>query len=148
MIPNCKKSNINIADFLDIFYPVGCYFETSNANFNPNTEWGGTWVQDTKGLTMIGAYESTDANPNSNNKVYLKQGKITGEANHVLTIAEMPSHNHSTDEPYYALKSGGGTQEFSGGGSRSLEIKITNTGGGSSHNNTQPSIGAYRWHRT
>lgn len=24
---------------LDLFYPIGTYYETSNANFNPNTAW-------------------------------------------------------------------------------------------------------------
>lgn len=28
-------------------YPVGSYYETSDSNFNPNTEWGGTWVKET-----------------------------------------------------------------------------------------------------
>lgn len=26
-------------------YPVGSYYETSDANFNPNNSWGGTWVK-------------------------------------------------------------------------------------------------------
>lgn len=25
---------------LDIFYPVGSYYESSNKDFNPNTDWG------------------------------------------------------------------------------------------------------------
>ena len=36
MVPNCKKFSIN--NLLDIFYPVGTYYETSNSNFNPNEE--------------------------------------------------------------------------------------------------------------
>lgn len=28
---------------VDMFYPVGSYYETSDASFNPNTAWGGTW---------------------------------------------------------------------------------------------------------
>lgn len=27
---------------LDMFYPVGSYYETSDGSFNPNTSWGGT----------------------------------------------------------------------------------------------------------
>lgn len=26
-------------------YPVGCYFETSNSNFDPNRIWGGEWEE-------------------------------------------------------------------------------------------------------
>lgn len=29
---------------MELFYPVGSYFETSNSTFDPNVEWGGTWV--------------------------------------------------------------------------------------------------------
>lgn len=32
---------------LDAFYPVGSYYETSDSNFDPNTEWGGTWSSET-----------------------------------------------------------------------------------------------------
>lgn len=30
---------------LDYYYPVGSYYETSDANFDPNTAWGGTWTK-------------------------------------------------------------------------------------------------------
>lgn len=29
---------------MELFYPVGSYFETSDSTFDPNVEWGGTWV--------------------------------------------------------------------------------------------------------
>lgn len=29
-----------ITGLLNLFYPVGSYYETSDANFNPNIEWG------------------------------------------------------------------------------------------------------------
>ena len=29
---------------LDKFYPVGSYYETSDASFSPSVAWGGTWV--------------------------------------------------------------------------------------------------------
>lgn len=29
---------------IDLFYPVGAYFETSDSTFDPNIKWGGTWV--------------------------------------------------------------------------------------------------------
>lgn len=46
MIPNCKDineiDNTLIMNLLDVFYPIGCYFETSNSSFDPNESWGGT----------------------------------------------------------------------------------------------------------
>lgn len=39
-----------IADRLAEPYPVGSYYETSDADFDPNTAWGGTWVKVSGGL--------------------------------------------------------------------------------------------------
>lgn len=36
-----------------IVYPVGSYYETSDANFDPNTAWGGTWVKDSEGKVLV-----------------------------------------------------------------------------------------------
>ncbi len=41
-------------DTLDKFYPVGSYYETSDTTFNPNTAWGGTWVE-VEALTKNGS---------------------------------------------------------------------------------------------
>lgn len=39
--------------FIDIFYPVGSYYETSDTTFDPNTAWGGTWVKDSAGKVTV-----------------------------------------------------------------------------------------------
>lgn len=31
-------------NLIDMFYPVGSYYETSDTTFNPNITWGGTWA--------------------------------------------------------------------------------------------------------
>ena len=102
MIPNCKKEIKNKNELLDLFYPVGIYIETSDGNFNPNTSWGGVWVEDTKGLTTVSAYRNDETDPNDNAKIYLKQGEILGETKHALTVGEMPSHNHSLNTTFNA----------------------------------------------
>lgn len=33
---------------IDLFYPIGSYYETSDSSFDPNTTWGGTWSKLTK----------------------------------------------------------------------------------------------------
>lgn len=38
---------------LDLFYPVGSYYETSDTSFNPNTAWGGTWSLDSTGKITV-----------------------------------------------------------------------------------------------
>lgn len=59
---------IHIADFLDrlresdsikalcdIFHPVGSCFETTDASFDPNISWGGTWRLEQEGVVHISA---------------------------------------------------------------------------------------------
>lgn len=43
---------------LNLFYPVGCYFSSSDPNFDPNEEWGGTWEKLDEGRTLIQAGDS------------------------------------------------------------------------------------------
>lgn len=47
--------NTRISGLIDIFYPVGSYYETSDASFDPNNAWGGTWSLETAGKVHIGA---------------------------------------------------------------------------------------------
>lgn len=165
------KNEINeirtqIAELLDVFYPKGSFYETTNSNFDPNTEWGGTWKQDTKGYVTVGAYDPDDPrDPDDNGKLILNLGSTTGEVKHTLTIGEMPSHKHSLTswrnpgqaDPQpttgfgftrdsYAFSNvatdGDGTS-FTANDS----VAIGATGSGNAHNNVQPSIGVYRWHR-
>lgn len=37
------KAKASISDVLDLLYPVGSYFVTSDENFDPESLWGGTW---------------------------------------------------------------------------------------------------------
>lgn len=32
---------------INLLYPVGSYYETSDTSFNPNTDWVGTWTYTT-----------------------------------------------------------------------------------------------------
>ena len=40
---------------LGFFYPIGSYYETSDTTFDPNVEWGGTWVLETEGQVHVSA---------------------------------------------------------------------------------------------
>ena len=136
--------NGNIS-LIDLFYPVGSYYETSNTSFNPNTTWGGTWVEDTNGKVTV-AYDSTQTE-------FDTIGETGGSKTHTLTTQEMPSHRHGF---YYAAQNGsdwgislnwnavapGGR---SGGGTGQ---GIDYEGGGKAHNNLQPYVVVKRWHRT
>lgn len=132
---------------LDLMHPVGSYYETSNASFNPNTAWGGTWLREDDGTALV-SYKSTG-------KFNKDIGTIVGEETHQLTIDEMPAHTHETDSRinWYNEDSGTGALQYAWATNSSLNIDKTivyarNTGGGQAHNNVQPSKVVYRWHRT
>jgi len=74
----------SVKQLIDIIYPVGTYYETTNANFNPNTAWAGTtWQRITDGRVLIAGGGDYSV------------GNNYGEKTHKITIAEMPSHSHS-----------------------------------------------------
>lgn len=69
-------------NLIDMFYPVGTIYMSADANFNPNTSWGGTWIKiEEKFLLGSGT-----------NKVL---GSTGGEETHTLTTEEMPQHTHN-----------------------------------------------------
>lgn len=140
-----------VNNILDNVYPVGTYYETSNKNFNPNNSFYGTWVEDTEGLVTIGRYKGDDP---SFPYVKIAVGTIQGEKEHLLTVDEIPSHEH---EQYATANPGtGGTairgtfngEEGDGLSKYAMNAVTASSGNDKPHNNVQPSIGVIRWHRT
>ena len=74
----------SIKQLIDIIYPIGTYYETTDNTFNPNTAWAGTtWQKITDGRVLIaGGGDYT-------------VGSNYGEKTHKITTAEMPTHSHS-----------------------------------------------------
>lgn len=127
-------------DLFDLLYPVGTYYETSNANWTPSSAgWYGTWQEDTAGKTTVA--KSTDIEFNS-------IGKTGGEKTHTLTIEEMPSHKHT--EKYVGVNwyQSGTSGDWNISSALEPYRETGNTGGDKSHNNLQPYIVVRRWHRT
>lgn len=153
-------------ELVDIFYPVGSYYETSNASFNPNTSWGGTWVEDTKGQTLVA---KTD------NGTFSTLGANVGEETHTHeygliycgayrdTVIERNANagimNFNSDGTF-TLNNGSSAMvgqyetEVNGGYQGSTITSPTAlshymaTGNTSYENNIQPSKVVIRWHRT
>lgn len=73
---------------LDMFYPVGTYYETSDENFDPNVIWGGTWVEDTEKKFLLGAERDSQ-------ELGYTVDYEGGEEQHTLITKELPSHTHS-----------------------------------------------------
>lgn len=63
-------------------HPVGEYYWTSNASFNPATAWGGTWERIQDGRVLI-----------SNNGSHAV-GSTGGSETVTLSLSQIPSHSH------------------------------------------------------
>lgn len=83
----------NIQQIFDLIYPVGSYYMSSSAT-NPETLFGGTWVQikDTFLLTAGDIYTVGSVGGASSIN-YTPKGTNTGTA---ITAAQMPKHRHTT----------------------------------------------------
>lgn len=100
---------------LDMFYPVGSYYETSDTSFDPNVTWGGTWVEDSAGRATVAQDASTfstvggtggsetvtisSSNLPNHTHTYNKASTATGAAtgntgSTTLTTNQIPSHTH------------------------------------------------------
>lgn len=148
-------AKLDRSSVIDLFYPVGSYYETSDVNFNPNTAWGGTWVEDTKGRVTVGRADSG---------TFETVGSTGGEAAHTLVNNELPSisgsfsiHGQENGTEFYS-PSGYATGDKVDGKYRSIESGASAVfsyanpgfafGGDQPHNNLQPYIVVKRWHRT
>lgn len=141
--------NTDARSIVDMVYPVGSYYWSSNAT-NPSSIFGGTWEQ-VKDKFVLAAGDTYET------------GSTGGEAQHTLTVDEMPRHYHdeqvgdgSTQQVINPLK----RRENNGVNSGSIiesswkstglgiNIGTVPTGGSKPHNNMPPYITAYCWHRT
>lgn len=163
-IENLKLQK-QIDELIDKIYPIGSYYETSNGSFNPNNEWGGTWEEDTPGLVTVALYNLSHPST-SGVGVQINLGEVVGEAYHKLSVEEMPAHSHgittwkNTDDTTWGsgasstvdgafanvFSTGDGSIQTTGDNSHWHGINME--GLSEAHNNVQPSIGVYRWHRT
>lgn len=172
---NLNKMDQGIYDahqLINLIYPVGCYFETTDENFDPQTTFGGTWVLETPGQVHVSAgtgYEVAGGLTNTSDG---------GESTVTLDVTQMPSHthvqnahNHGQDAHQHGLREQSNSVASGSSHGRPRTDSQTslgygywtsaaqpgiwyatatnqNTGGGQPHNNMQPYINVYRWHRT
>ena len=86
-IENLKLQK-QIDELIDKIYPIGSYYETSDDSFNPNTAWGGTWVEETDGSVLI-------AQGKNYNGSLATVGKTVGQDDFQLSIGQIPGHSHT-----------------------------------------------------
>lgn len=86
---------------INMVYPIGSYYYTSNGNFNPNYVFGGRWEQ-IKDRFILAAGDK------------YKEGQYGGEATHTLTQSEIPSHSHTFSHTHTLTPSGSVSSTFKG----------------------------------
>lgn len=138
-------------------HPVGSYY-WSNDSTSPATLFGGTWEALPPGYTLIAQGSGSD----SFGSFTYTAGQKYGERKHQLTTDELASHQHvirsiTTDGNLNFVVNESKIGNFSGAtipnkylwsNKAGEQVTSGNTGGNASHNNIQPSIGAYGWKRT
>ena len=128
-------------------HPVGSlYLNASNAT-NPATLLGfGTWTALGAGRMLIGVGSGTDSRGEAKS---FAAGATGGEYNHLLTVPELPSHNHTTPQGSVTPPAPG--NYASGDDTTSTAFANPaggNTGGDQAHNNLPPYLAVYMWVRT
>ena len=126
----------------EVFYPVGSIFQSTSST-SPASLYGGSWER-IEGRFLLGTSSSYSVSSTG------------GEAEHTLSIDEMPSHQHTyfNDKPpdentnevnpgYYSL----GANNYTMIGSYQKIDLSTPAGGDQSHNNMPPYYSAYIWRR-
>lgn len=130
------------ANEIDLYYPVGTYYETSNEDFNPNIDWGGTWEKEEDG-TVLSSKSNVEGS-----LLNAEIGSIVGEDEHTLTTDEMPSHSHRMDgQVLELLSASSGIDSSQNGHWTASHPATTSTGGNQPHNNIQKTKICIRWHR-
>lgn len=131
---NLNKMQDNL---IDLIYPIGSIFLSTN-DVNPTSYLGGTWQQ-IKDVFLLSSGDK------------YKAGSRGGEAQHTLTIDEMPDHTHRPFE------SGSGndwtwtTTWTQNNGKNSWDEKggsfLGSAGNNKPFNNMPPYLTVYMWER-
>lgn len=132
-------------NLLNKIYPVGSLYMSAKAT-SPASLFGGTWEQ-IKDRFILAAGDTYAA------------GSTGGEAEHALTVDEMPAHRHegiNIDNMYcFGWENGSRTglnfQKFYGGTywGDDVQNRLASgyAGGSTAHNNMPPYLTAYIWKR-
>lgn len=149
-----------VTGMLDIFYPVGSYYETSDTSFDPNISWGGTWAEDSSGRVLVAKDNST----------FSTVGSTGGSEKHHHEFGlQLPTHYgsggwedndtgmlyyDSDNNPSLGAKENVATSnnDFNAGAISSAASQLSAVRrfyGGSKYDTTlQPYVVIKRWHRT
>lgn len=155
--------SVGTLNVVDMFYPIGSYYETSDTTFDPNVSWGGTWVLETEGQVHVsgspsGTYQVNGATTDTTDGGATTHQHTTG--NFTLGTSHIPAHTHGSKSLSGTIymtgvanatvgttgiisNSAGSTVNYTGNSSNSRAVanitvnathEHTSVGGGSAHN--------------
>ena len=131
----------NTATTLQAVYPVGSIYINAAVATNPGTLLGfGTWAAFGAGRVIVGL--------NAADSDFDTAQETGGAKTHTLSIAEIPSHTHTSTLRGNGEDENQNIPSASDNTDPSLTMTTDATGGGGAHNNLQPYIVAYMWRRT
>lgn len=125
---------------LNAIYPIGSIYMSVNS-INPSTLFGGTWEQ-IKDRFLLACGDT------------YSNGSTGGEAEHALTISEIPNHVHVhgySVKTYYGYGNEGVERinnDHASGDQPGDYIWEQGIGGNQPHNNMPPFLAIYVWKRT
>ena len=86
---------------INIFFPIGTYYETSDSSFDPNVSWGGTWVLETEGKVHLsaGSDYAIGSSGGAVSQTYTPTTDVVESGvyklnNTSLTETQVPAHTH------------------------------------------------------
>lgn len=133
----------------DKIYPVGSIYATTEASFDPNASFYGTWSTYAAGRVLVGQ-DTGDTD-------FDTIGETDGHKTHTLTVNEMPAHTHIENTvperndmfvDSSLTVTVASTRSSDVDAARTTGTTTFSTGGSQSHNNLQPYIVVKYWRRT
>ena len=136
--PQDPDDAVTLRTLLDAVYPVGSVY-LSTVETSPAIFLGGTWER-IKDRFLLAAGDT------------YAPGEVGGEAEHTLTVDEIPSHQHGMKTTLDLSTAAGNRRNTVVGGGNAWSSNDTNqiqyTGGDQPHNNMPPYLAVYMWKRT
>jgi microcystin-dependent protein len=139
----CNGAAVSRSTYSDLFASIGTVWGVGDGSTTFN-------LPNFNGRTTIGSGTYTDP---VDSTVTRSIAQTLGASSHILTVPQIPSHNHSQNPHEHYISQGlinennGGPYDdpgfiFTGFGVATTQATATNnpTGGGLSHNNMQPSV--------
>ena len=154
------SAGIDKLSLLNVFYPVGSYYETSDTTFDPNVAWGGTWVEDTDGKVLVaqdtGTFDTVGDTGGAEShrhdfKIGIKRyfGALVGDNWDSNSGAySYANGSYSKEIGQLATTAAQRNNALTNGMTSYNEATITSLGDTDLGSSLQPYIVVRRWHRT